>query len=59
MSSSDTRQQLEFPSESHQSTDETFTWDEVKEILDKQIMRRAEYVTSVILAMRLPCLWTG
>ncbi|MFA9403477.1 MAG: L-2-amino-thiazoline-4-carboxylic acid hydrolase [Anaerolineales bacterium] len=52
MSSSDTRQQLEFPSESNQSTDETFTWDEVKEIMDKQIMRRAEYVTSVIVAMR-------
>ena len=52
MSSSDTRQPLEFPSESNQSTDETFTWDEVKEIMDKQIMRRAEYVTGVIVAMR-------
>ena len=43
---------LEFPTESHRSTDELFTWDEVREIMDKQIMRRAEYVTSVILAMR-------
>jgi hypothetical protein len=52
MSLSDTKQQLDFPSESHRSTDETFTWEEVKEIMDKQIMRRAEYVTSVIQAMR-------
>ena len=52
MPSSDPKQLLEFPTESHQSTEETFTWDDVKEIMDKQIKRRAEYVTSVILAMR-------
>jgi hypothetical protein len=46
------KQTLEFPAESNRSTDETFTWAEVKEIMDKQIMRRAEYVTSVIEAMR-------
>jgi hypothetical protein len=43
---------LEFPSQSHRSTDQSFTWDEVKAIMDKEIKRRAEYVTSVIMAMR-------
>ena len=52
MLSSESESGLEFPSGSHRSTDELFTWDQVKEIMDKQIMRRAEYVTSVILAMR-------
>jgi hypothetical protein len=52
MSSSESKQTLDFPVESHRSTDETFTWEEVKEIMDKQIMRRAEYVTAVIQAMR-------
>lgn len=52
MSSEKTKKPLDFPLESHRSTDKTFTWDEVKELMDKQIMRRAEYVTSVIQAMR-------
>ena len=44
--------ELHFPTESDQGTDETFTWSEVKEIMDKQIMRRAEYVTTVVEAMK-------
>jgi hypothetical protein len=52
MSPSESESRLVFPMESHRSTDEKFTWDEVREIMDKQIMRRAEYVTSVIQAMR-------
>ena len=52
MSSPIPKQSLEFPSQSHQSTDQMFTWDEVKAIMDKEITRRAEYVTSVIMAMR-------
>lgn len=52
MSSIESKQELTFPAESHHSTDETFAWEEVKEIMDKQIMRRAEYMTSVIQAMR-------
>jgi hypothetical protein len=44
--------ELQFPTENDQSTDETFTWREVKEIMDKQIMRRAEYVTAVVEAMK-------
>lgn len=43
---------MEFPGHSNRSTDETFTWDQVKAIMDKEIKRRAEYVTAVILAMR-------
>jgi hypothetical protein len=44
--------ELKFPTRSDRSTDKLFTWDEVREILDKQIMRRAEYVTAVVQAMR-------
>jgi len=43
---------LEFPMRSHRSTDEMFSWDEVKAIMDKETKRRAEYVTSIVLAMR-------
>jgi hypothetical protein len=43
---------MEFPMHSHRSTDESFTWTEVKAIMDKEIKRRAEYVTAVIIAMR-------
>jgi hypothetical protein len=43
---------LVFPVQSHRSTDDIFTWGEVKAIMDKEIMRRAEYVTRVVEAMR-------
>ena len=43
---------LVFPAQSGRSTDDVFTWDEVKAIMDKEIMRRAEYVTGVVEAMR-------
>ena len=43
---------MDFPKQSHRTTDETFTWEEVKAIMDKEIMRRAEYVTAVIQSMR-------
>ena len=52
MSVPESNKSLEFPLQSHCSSDETFTWDEVKAIMDKEIKRRAEYVTSVIMAMR-------
>jgi hypothetical protein len=42
---------LEFPERSHRNTEKLYTWDEVREMLDKQIKRRAEYVTTVIEAM--------
>ncbi len=43
---------LHFPRQSGRTTEDVFTWDEVKAIMDKEIMRRAEYVTSVVEAMR-------
>jgi hypothetical protein len=43
---------LQFPRQSHQASDHTFTWDEVKAIMDKEIMCRAEYVTTIVLAMK-------
>lgn len=42
---------LEFPEKSHSNSEKLFEWDEVREMLDKQIKRRAEYVTAVIEAM--------
>lgn len=44
--------ELQFPRESHRTTDETFSWSEVKAIMDREIMRRAEYVTTIIRAMK-------
>lgn len=44
--------ELQFPRQSGRKTDDVFTWDEVKAIMDKEIMRRAEYVTNVVQAMR-------
>lgn len=52
MEQSEGSSQLEFPRRSDMTTDDVFTWDEVKAIMDKEIMRRAEYVTSVVEAMR-------
>lgn len=52
MSEANESSALEFPQKSHRSTEEVFSWDEVKAIMDKEIMRRAEYVTSVVQAMR-------
>ena len=42
---------LDFPEKSHRNTEKLYEWDEVREMLDKQIKRRAEYVTAVIEAM--------
>jgi hypothetical protein len=52
MSETEGTSKLQFPRQSRQSSDQTFTWDEVKAIMDKEIMRRAEYVTSVVRAMK-------
>jgi hypothetical protein len=42
---------LDFPEKSHRNTEKLYEWDEVREMLDKQIKRRAEYVTALIEAM--------
>ena len=52
MSETKSASNLQFPHQSHQASDQTFTWDEVKAIMDKEIMRRAEYVTNIVLAMK-------
>jgi L-2-amino-thiazoline-4-carboxylic acid hydrolase len=52
MADTDNPSGLQFPARSHRSTDQVFTWDEVKAIMDKEITRRAEYVTTIILAMK-------
>jgi hypothetical protein len=43
---------MHFPERSHVTSDETFTWEEVRAIMDKEIKRRGEYVTAIVQAMR-------
>jgi hypothetical protein len=43
---------MHFPERSHVNSDETFTWEEVRAIMDKEIKRRGEYVTAIVQAMR-------
>jgi hypothetical protein len=43
---------LEFPTDSGKTTGELFTWQEVKALLDKETMRRAEYVSRLLLALK-------
>ena len=43
---------MEFPEKSKRTTEETFTWDEVKALLDKEFMRRAEYIAKIVTALK-------
>jgi len=43
---------MTFPDRSHRSTDKLFTWDEVRALMDKETMRRAEYVARILEALR-------
>ena len=43
---------MEFPEKSRSTTDKLFTWDEVRKLLDKESMRRAEYITRILEALR-------
>lgn len=43
---------MEFPEKSQRTTDEKFTWDEVKALLDKEFMRRGEYVARILTALK-------
>jgi hypothetical protein len=43
---------MEFPAHSHRSTDKLFTWEEVRALLDKESMRRAEYLARIVEALR-------
>jgi len=44
---------MHFPERSHQTTDKLFTWDEVRALLDKETMRRAEYIARILEALRV------
>ncbi|MCX6054265.1 MAG: L-2-amino-thiazoline-4-carboxylic acid hydrolase [Chloroflexi bacterium] len=43
---------FDFPLKSNTVVKDTFTWDEVKSFLDKEYMRRAEYIADIVLAMK-------
>lgn len=46
------RSSMEFPERSRSTTDKLFTWDEVRLLLDKESMRRAEYLAHILEALR-------
>jgi hypothetical protein len=46
------RSTMEFPERSHSTTDKLFTWDEVRALLDKESMRRAEYLARILESLR-------
>lgn len=41
-----------YPRRSSQTTDKLFTWDEVRALLDKETMRRAEYIARILEALQ-------
>ena len=43
---------MEFPEKSKHTTDELFTWDEVRTLLDKEAMRRAEYIARILISLK-------
>lgn len=43
---------MEFPARSKNNTEELFTWDEVRALLDKETMRRAEYIARILIEMK-------
>jgi hypothetical protein len=43
---------MEFPARSRKTTDQTFSWDEVRVLLDKEFMRRGEYIARILMALR-------
>lgn len=52
MSSNKIKSTMVFPTKSNTKIDDTFTWEEVKGFLDKEYMRRAEYIAKIIQAMK-------
>lgn len=43
---------LTFPENSQKTTDKQFTWEEVRALLDKESMRRAEYIATILEALK-------
>lgn len=52
MATAEGRSEMRFPDRSHVTSDEMFSWEEVRAIMDKEIKRRGEYVTAIVQAMR-------
>jgi hypothetical protein len=42
---------MEFPEKSRSTTDKLFTWEEVRKLLDKETMRRAEYIARILIKL--------
>ena len=42
---------MKVPEKSNSTTDRVFTWDEVRKLLDKESMRRAEYISRILEAL--------
>jgi L-2-amino-thiazoline-4-carboxylic acid hydrolase len=42
---------MEFPEKSRSTTDRLFTWDDVRKLLDKESMRRAEYIAKILTGL--------
>lgn len=51
MTELDSNQTMDFPERSKRTTDETFTWDEVRKRLDEEFMNRANYTARILLAL--------
>jgi hypothetical protein len=51
MTGRDQEDLMEFPENSKVSTEKQFTWDEVRTLLDKEAMRRAEYIARLLLRL--------
>ena len=43
---------MDFPEKSQSTTDRLYTWDEVRAMLDKESMRRAEYIARILLELQ-------
>jgi hypothetical protein len=48
MLTTDNKSTMSFPERSKCTTEQVFTWDEVRELLDKEVMRRAEYIARIL-----------
>lgn len=46
------REEMEFPARSASTTDQMFTWEEVRGFLDKETTRRSEYIARILEALR-------
>ena len=52
MSEEQSRPAQDYPRRSKNTSDRLFTWEEVRALLDKEAMRRAEYIARILEALR-------